>query len=393
VVSSYRPVSSKTKAGVMTGESYVWNLVEGAFVATYVDRSDYSNSGDFASEFFGNVKGQIADEAKARGGTITGDRPLSLGDAVGVEFIVDSAAGTTITRSYLVAGRLYQIAVKIPATKLDDKPAVLRVLDSFRILAAADVAKALQKRVDAATPKPLPQSPILRRIASDADEDGLRGRVKEVVEDVEYVSSESPVHGRKPTSVSHYDEQGNLTRQLSYDYRGNPYDIEVYGYIDGKRVSKSNSIRYEYNPPPMMGAAPAPGPQPKRDARYDYEYAYRYDSTRRLIEMTMYMNDGSRGMRYVYEYRGNEKEKRAYTSEDVLNQRYVSVLDKNGNEIEWTSFDTGDGSIKYRYVYAYDFDTAGNWVKKTRQKVVVRDGKSTLEPSSVTYRTIAYYTR
>lgn len=393
VVSTYRPVSYETKAGMMTGESYVWNLVEGAFIATYADRSDYSRNVDYVNEFFGNIKGHLADEARTKGGAITGERPLSLGDAVGVEFVVESATYTTITRSYLLEGRLYQIAVNVPAAKRDAKPAVLKVLDSFHLLAETEVAEALQKRVEAATPTPLPQSPVLKRVTSDADEDGLRGRVKVVVEDVEYAPSESPVRGRKPSSVSHYDEQGNLTKQLSYDYRGNPYDIEAYGYVDGKRVSKSNLIRYEYDPPPMIGRAPAAGPQPKRDARYDYQYVFRYDGARRLVEMTMYMNDGLRGMRYVYEYRGNVKEKRAYTNEDVLNQRYVSVLDKRGNDIQWASFDTKDGSIRYKFVYSYEFDATGSWIKKTGQKVVVVDGKPTLEPASVTYRTITYYSR
>lgn len=392
VMSRYEPISMKSGEGTVTGESYVWNMVEGDFSVAYIDRSDFSNQRETADYFFGKLHEQIAKQAADNGGTVVSNRPLSLGDAVGFEFVVESNEGLTITRAYLVKGRLYQLKAKIATAKRASEPAALKTLDTLRLLSNEGVAEAIRKRVEAATPKPLPQSPTVRRVASDAYDDGLKGKVKVIVEDVEDQSGEWSVQGRKPSSVSYYDVHGYLTKKVSYDYRANPFEIKVYGYIDAKRVSKLNMIHYEYDPPPMMmGPPPAPGTQNKRDDRYSYQYVYSYDRAKRLREMRMFMNDGEPGMRYVYEYSGNEKEELAYTEDGTLNQKYVSVLDSKGNEIEWRVYDVKDGSIRYKYLYTYEFDATGNWLKRSSQKEVVRNGERRLEPGSINYRTITYY--
>jgi hypothetical protein len=63
--------------------------------------------------------------------------------------------------------------------------------------------------------------------------------------------------------------------------------------------------------------------------------------------------------------------------------------------VESTDFNEKDGSIRdkyrYKYRYKYEFDSTGNWITRTTEKWVTRNGKSDFEPASVTYRRIEYY--
>jgi hypothetical protein len=56
------------------------------------------------------------------------------------------------------------------------------------------------------------------------------------------------------SSVLDFNEKGNRIKEITFDDRGNPSEISVYGYLRGKRVVNSNTITYEYNPPPMFAA-------------------------------------------------------------------------------------------------------------------------------------------
>ena len=89
---------------------------------------------------------------------------------------------------------------------------------------------------------------------------------------------------------------------------------------------------------------------------------------------------------------GNELEELVYAEDGSLNQHYISMLDKNGNEIERTGFDPRDGAVGAKYSYEYVFDPKGNWTKRTTSKVVMKDGRAQADPQYVdTRRFITYY--
>jgi hypothetical protein len=79
-----------------------------------------------------------------------------------------------------------------------------------------------------------------------------------------------------------------------------------------------------------------------------------------------------------------------YREDGSVSQRYLSTLDDKGTEVEQTFFEP-DGSIRTKESYKYEFDSKGNWTKRTTSKVVTKAGRQQLEPFSVHYRTIAYY--
>lgn len=140
----------------------------------------------------------------------------------------------------------------------------------------------------------------------------------------------------------------------------------------------------------MVGPPPGEA-KPKYDARYSYKFTFKYDDKKRLTEKTWLHNNGKLWLRYVYNYSGNQKESLVYSADGSLNQRYLVILDDKGNKIEETIFETRDGSVSGKLSYAYEFDSHGNWTKRTTSKWVTKDGRSSSEPQAVYYRTISYY--
>jgi hypothetical protein len=286
---------------------------------------------------------------------------------------------------------LYQAAVMLKDEQLAYEQIAVGVLNSFKILTEEEVSTARKQQAAKASPSPLPQEPVPPRIGSDAQDEGLRGQVKTVFTESQDLSGTWSVQTRKPNSMDHFNERGNLTRRESYDYKGNLSQITVYGYLDGAPVSNSESIRQDYNPPPIV-IGRAPGAAASRyDPRYSHKFTFKYDDNKRLTEKRWIGNDGKLWMRYVYKYTGHQKEELVYSADGSLNQRYLSTLDDRGNEVEETTFEARDGSIKSKQSYAYEIDQRGNWTKRITSKLVTKDGISSYEPQYVYYRTIIYY--
>jgi hypothetical protein len=318
---------------------------------------------------------------------------ISLEGHPGRELKVEFPDGIAIARLYVVGNRIYQVIASLETNKKDQEPNAIKILDSFKLLSQADVDAETKRQIAEATPSPLPQEPTAKKLKSDAEDEGLKGRIKTVFTEEQDLSGTWTVQKRKPSSTEYYNEQGNLTKIESYDYMGNLFEIRVYGYVDGDRASAYKDIQHEYNPPPMMIAS-APGDakaKPKYDPRYHYKYRYKYDDKGRRTEEALFGNDGKVWMRYVYNYKGDQKETLAYDENGKLNQKHIATLDAQGNEVEESYFDVSKNSVDEKYSYTYEFDPQGNWIKRTTSKWATKDGKQQFVPDSVTYRTITYY--
>ena len=251
------------------------------------------------------------------------------------------------------------------------------------------------KVIQASSPAPLPQEPVVEKALSDAKDEGLKGKVRSVIQGSQDLSGTGYSQDKKLSYIKDYNESGNVVRRISFDYRGNPDDITVYGYLNGLRVSKTNSIRYSYDPPPIALPPAASGNSQKEvgDSRITYSYSYKYVAGH-LSEMQMFHNNGRPGMRYTYTRNGDQLVNLVYDNEGNLNQKYVYVLDKSGNEIEEQSIDLTPrkyyGDKRYSFIYD-SFDKEGNWTKKTAYEITVQNGKEVRKPSYVQFRTIRYY--
>lgn len=247
------------------------------------------------------------------------------------------------------------------------------------------------KKIDEATPALLPQSPVADKLKSDADDNNLKGRVKSLIEEVQYAGKKT----RERTDEDYYDEKGNYIKTISFS-DGYPTSVAVWGYIDGNRVLKSADINYAKGERPIsndiiMSLEDNPeNSTAARDSRYSTKYEYKYNQNGQLSEELTYSNRSQLLFRHVYNYKGNQREKLDYGRDGSLWSQSVEILDKNGNVIEQYSLDEHDKPVD-RETYIYEFDSQGNWiVQKAFNKEIVR-GKTVLKPWFTAYRIITYY--
>jgi hypothetical protein len=390
----FRSLAVDTILGRAYGDSYNWTMKEGAFTAGYVDAAQAWDDQETSKKVSASIRDGLVAWAGTKNGKLISEKQFEFEHHPALEIKLEFPDALIVQRFYLVSRRLYQTLLLLKAEQRANEAVALKVLDSFKILSDADVSAALKAKEAEAEPDPLPQEPFVPRIGSDAEDEGLHGKVKTVIRESQDLSGTWSVQGRKPSWTDYYNERQNLTKRVFYDYKGNLSTITVFGYLDGARVSRLKSIEREYNPPPVMIASPPGEVRPKSDPRFSNKFTFQYDDQKRLIEKAWISNNGRLSIRYVYKYTGNpanQREELVYSADGSLNQRSLSILDDQGNEVEQTSFETRDGSVRGRYSYAYESDSKGNWIKRTTSKWVTKDGKSYYAPASVDYRTITYY--
>jgi hypothetical protein len=392
--------SIETPAGRVTGTMFRWRVEHGMYTVTFFDHPEQLEAN--SKSVFDKMHAPMRENLKvADTDGKLGERDLKVTGHPGRELRFDTSKALIVVRHYLEGRRMYQVTASVvrdiqpnetgTANALRKQEVdVLKILDSFELIAPAEVAEVRAKETLQATPDPLPQTPIVARPKSDAQDEGLTGKIKTVVTETEDRSGTWQVQGRKPASIEHFNKQGNLVKRESYDYRGNLSDIAVYGYLDGQRAMKSESIEREYNPPPMRIAPPAGQSPQKYDQRYSYKFTHKYDDGGRLTEKIWYGNSGDLWLRYVYKYRESEVEELVYSANGSLNQRYVSTLDNRGNEVEQTNYNVAGNSVRSRVKYSYEFDAQGNWTKRTSQRQDVAKGEDDYKPGYITHRTITY---
>lgn len=392
-INGFSALSPQQTGTTATGQQYTWKFAEGEVVFFFLDFPDSTLTGSATdlARITENSRKQITDrvpEAKlvSENQSIANGVPASY-------FMYDlGAKGYLIVQLFIDKKRVYRIDATFKDRKTE-KP-LTSAIASFSLISQAEVDAELSRRYEAMKPSPLPQTPAVARPTSDAQDEGIKGKVKKVIEESEDRSGTWGVQGRKTSSIEHYDQNGDLTQRDLYDSQGHPSQITVYGFLDGKRVSSSKTDNDKANVFTVLGP-PSPaiqGPPRKSDPRYEYSYEYKYVDGK-LVERQMVYNNGRKGMRYAYKYSPNQVEKLVYTEEGKLNQRYLSILDANGNEMERTNF----GVVNYdiygdrKYKHSYEFDAAGNWVKKITLKEVKENGVTSWQPAYISYRTITYY--
>ncbi|MBL8124389.1 MAG: hypothetical protein JNJ39_09815 [Blastocatellia bacterium] len=391
-ISGFAALSPKQTGSSATGQQYTWKFAEGDVVFFFLDFPDSNLTGSAADLV------RIAENSKKRitervpDAKLVSENQSTVNGVPASYFMYDlGLKGFATVQLFIDKKRVYRIDAAFKDRKTEKH--LTSVFASFSLISQAEVDAELARRYEAMKPVPLPQAPAVSRPTSDAQDEGLKGKVKKVIEESEDRSGTWGVQGRKTTSVEYYDQSGALTQRDSYDSQGKPFQITVYGYIDGMRVSNYKTDN-EGNVFTVMGApSPAVAIAPRKsDPRFKYSYEYKYEGGK-LVERQMVHNNGRRGMRYAYKHSLNQVEELVYSDDGKLNQRYVSILDANGNEIERTDFGVVNHDLygDRRYKYSYEFDAAGNWVKKVTLKEVKENGVTSWLPDYISYRTITYY--
>jgi hypothetical protein len=330
-----------------------------------------------------NFGKELADKAKEISSKYK-EIPYSFNGNVGIESVIYNNLTQSTVRTFFVKNTFYSIAVTFSMT--DDKNKIKKTLDSFRLLARQEI---IDIKVKQAEPKPLPQTPVSdNKKTTDLQDNNLKGKVKFIVEDYQ----ETPNKKREKWAETFYNEIGNLTRLVAYSY-GRPDRIEVWGYIDGNRVSDENStdIHFEDEDSDLTQAPDVAFQSLPKDERYGNKYIFKYNDKQQLIEKTTYFNNGELYTRENYVYKDNRRETTTFHAfiEKTTNKS-IQIYDKNGDLIEETNYDY-QGKFFNKTSYKYELDTKGNWiVQKSFDNVKVK-GKTVLKPSSIIYRAITYY--
>jgi hypothetical protein len=253
--SGFQGVSIETAGGPAKGDAYTWRLKTLSYTVLYVDIPPGGFSRSNPEETLDYITKSSAARLSDKGARITREKSVSVSNFPGREVKIDAGKLGPYLRSNLhrkepdVSNDRHSSGESLRRNGGYGNP---RPSTRSKLIADDEVDAIIRKQIADATPDPLPQEPPTAKPKSDAEDQELKGKVKSVVMEDEDKSGIWEVQGRKRSHLYEFNSAGNLTRDLMYDYKGNPADVTVYGYIDGARVSNSKFIQHEYNPPPPM---------------------------------------------------------------------------------------------------------------------------------------------
>lgn len=378
-----------------TCETFQWHMKEGFYGVGYKDsEQSIEDSNAAENELLNAAKDALKNLAKYTienpdGEFKTKTKSFSFEAHRGIEIRIEMPNGLSIARAFAIKNRVYTLAVSVVGEQMKDKDDAIKVLDSFKFLSQKNIDEIVAKKLEAATPKPFPQEPVAKRAKSDAEDEGLKGKVKLVVEQ-RYTYNKKQEKILNGSSEIYYNEQGNRIKEIVYRYDGFPAYITAYGYIDGNRVSTTAYIYYATN---VGGALPPPLTPPTNppDKRYQTKYEYKYDESGKLVEELTYYNNGSLATREEYKRNGNQIETTSYFigfNNELKTSRGTYVIDEQGNIIEG-SLGLTPGTFKR--VYTYEFDEKRNWTRKIESYVQELNGTKTSELKYEKVHKIIYY--
>ncbi len=325
------------------------------------------------------------------------EKEYSFQGSKGFELQLISPARKGVMRLFISGKRFFCLTMVFPADL--DEPQFTAILDSFHILTNDELVAA---KTEQAAPGALPQTPRTVKARTDAEDAGLKGKVKSVLED-----NEEPKIKRERYLEKYFDENGYLIKDLTFR-EGYPEVVTAWGYIDNKRVSSEGYIYFDEDqrpplrimsimetPPDIPASISSSGTPdigiaaPAAKPLYSWRFEYKYDEQKRLIEEFSYEGDDTLFNRYVFKYLPGRIDKISYDFDGMETSYSVSILDKGGSIIEEYSLDKKLPAN--RRFHKYEFDAQGNWtVRKTYQKKTVK-GKPVLNLLSTSYRSITYY--
>ena len=231
---------------------------------------------------------------------------------------------------------------------------------------------------------------------TDVAADGLKGKVKQVINETEYL----PEHlenlkkrygstmesGRRLSYITSYDEKGDRTQREFYS-DGKLSSKYIYGYLEEKRISKE-----EYYSNMGLSALPGTAPVKPRDDRFSFKFLYQYDERGNRIEEVWVGNTGDIWIKdtIAYDQAGRIVEAvRRFEGKDKISSVTRFEYDDRGRLKQEVYFD-GNGKESEKH-YAFEYDAAGNWIKCTVSKQTTYNPEGVFEPFLVTYRKITYF--
>lgn len=177
-----------------------------------------------------------------------------------------------------------------------------------------------------------------------------------------------------PKSVSTYNEKNWLIKDDTFSALSNkPYLQTRYTYDDFGNVKEIAQYNIE-------------------DDSLLQKWVFTNDLQKKYFEFADFDSRNKQGMRVGF--KRDEKcrlaEIFAYQLDNKLRVKSVFTFDKNDIPISVVSY-SSENSVIGKRKYEYEFDSQGNWKKKSDFELREKDGKSDWKLMNVVYRKIEYY--
>lgn len=224
--------------------------------------------------------------------------------------------------------------------------------------------------------------------SSDAAIDRVKGEVKSILLEIEETDA-TGVTKRRRSSETFFNRRGDKTKQIYYNYFGDPQTVTIYGYIDGDRVSKTGVINYENYPHSQPNI---PRADPLQDPRYDGRWARTFDSNGKITKIEQIYAGKKTTNHATYTYTPNGFEELWFVKRGELWRKKVVVLDLFGGETSESIYSNAPrpGSDVFHFYTYNSFDSIRNWTKRL---VTTKSNPSPDSPGTkyTQHRTITYW--
>lgn len=178
--------------------------------------------------------------------------------------------------------------------------------------------------------------------------------------------------------VHAYDAKGNIIKTTEYNPDGSIFGKTVYTY----RTKRNKTVVTSHNYDTL--------------AELTGKEVSTFDAKGNKISDVSYYDDGSIRHKetYTYDAKGNIAEMGYYDPHGPDTATVIYTCNDRGNVTEEVWYNA-NGSFRGKTVYTYEYDSAGNWIKRSnfRQVAHTKSAKPALKPEGVTCRTITYYPR
>jgi hypothetical protein len=378
----------KREDALSLGEGYL-NSWSTRNITLRVDFIDFSKNTEVAKmtekQLLQNVTFSYEDNLSSNSSnTNIVSKSISLNEMEGKEVSYDKSQTRIILRFFAKNRTLYRLITIFEDS--DNGLLAEKFLASFRIIS---LEQAIQNKILSATPNELPQTSNFRKAKTDIDDEGLKGNVKSLAEEIETTRKDDGLLSREKTNEKFYSTQGWLIKEISYDFfDGFPVSVQVYGFIDDMRVSNIGFIQGETTIRGIMAFVP----KNKPDNRYSGRYEYKYDENNRLKEKLLYRNDGELMNKNTFDYAENKIEESQFKGEKLQSKRVGFYGKQHLVKDEIVTRFSNNKIDENKFSYKYEsLDKKGNWTKQIKLIQKSENGKEFYHPIYTVYRTITYY--
>jgi TonB family protein len=227
---------------------------------------------------------------------------------------------------------------------------------------------------------------------TDRERSRLVGNVRSTLIEIATLLKEGDrlVEGKRfGTSVTRYDEQGNIIEQVQYaDDRIIARDI--YSYDADGSFTKKHYFAQRSNP----AGAPSANVTPSAAVPEVFRCAVKYDSEGNLIEETCSSANAQAQSKTVYKLdKANHRlERIEYEAGGKVSSRCVETFGERGQPVEEDCKHYGNPGMagQVKRTFTYEFDNAGNWIKRYSNGWLGGSDQQSHMAKDVVYRAISY---